>query len=76
MEFWSVKDGVIVGHSDKTLHNNKLLWSDVEVGDFYFSLDVRMPIDNRNAGIQFRSQPTETPNLQAVGYQADAGGGV
>ncbi|MEM1294642.1 MAG: PVC-type heme-binding CxxCH protein [Verrucomicrobiota bacterium] len=56
--------------------NNKFLWSDVEMGDFYFSLDVRMPNDNRNAGIQFRSKPTDTPNLQAVGYQADAGKNV
>lgn len=76
MEFWSVKDGVIVGNSDKNLSNNKFLWSDIEVGDFYLSLDVRMPKDDRNAGIQFRSQPTDTSNLQAVGYQADAGKNV
>ena len=77
MEFWSVKDGVLVGHSDETLHNNKFLWSDVEVGDFYLSVDVRMPIDQRNAGIQFRSQPIkESKNFQAKGYQADMGKGV
>ena len=75
MEFWSVKDGVIVGHSDKKIPNNKFLWSKVEVGDFYLSLDVRMPADDRNAGIQFRSRPADTPNMQAVGYQADMGKG-
>ncbi len=76
MEFWSVRDGAIVGHSDETLHSNKFLWSDVEVGDFYLSVDVRMPVDERNAGIQFRSQSTESKNFQAQGYQADMGKGV
>ncbi|MCH1509148.1 MAG: DUF1080 domain-containing protein, partial [Akkermansiaceae bacterium] len=73
MEFWSVKDGIITGHSGKHVPNNKFLWSDVKVGDFYLSLDVLMPVDNRNAGIQFRSRPLPTKNMQAVGYQADAG---
>ncbi len=76
MEFWSVEDGVITGHSDQHIPNNKFLWSNVEVDDFYLSLDVRMPKNDRNAGIQFRSRPTKTTNLQAVGYQADAGKGL
>lgn len=76
MECWSVRDGVIAGHCDDELPNNKFLWSDVEVGDFYLSVDVRMPQDDRNAGIQFRSTRTPTKNLQAVGYQADAGKNV
>ena len=77
LEFWSVRDdGTIVGHSDKQIPNNKFLWSNVEVSDFYLSVDVLMPKDDRNAGIQFRSKKTDTPNMQAVGYQADAGQGV
>ncbi|MGI9266595.1 MAG: PVC-type heme-binding CxxCH protein [Akkermansiaceae bacterium] len=76
IEFWSVKDGIITGHSGKHVPNNKFLWSDVEVSDFYLSLDVRMPVDSRNAGIQFRSRPLPTKNMQAIGYQADAGKNV
>ena len=76
MAFWSIQDGVIVGHSDEQIPDNKFLWSNVKVGDFYLSIDVRMPQDDRNAGIQFRSQRTASKNMQAIGYQADVGKGV
>ncbi len=73
--FWSVKDGAIVGHSDKQVAKNEFLWSDVPVGDFHFSVDVKLTPDERNAGIQFRSKPINDYG-QALGYQADVGKGV
>lgn len=33
--YWSVKDGVIIGHSDKIIAKNEFIWSDIEVNDFY-----------------------------------------
>ena len=31
MEYWSVKDGAIVGHSEAKVPGNKFLWSDPEL---------------------------------------------
>lgn len=70
--YWSVKDGAIVGHSDKNVARNEFIWSDVEVQDFYLAVDVKLIPGDRNAGIQFRSKPVDTHG-QAHGYQADVG---
>ena len=70
--YWSVKDGAIVGHSDKNVPQNEFIWSDVEVKNFYLAVDVKLTPDNRNAGIQFRSKPVDAHG-QAMGYQADVG---
>ena len=70
--YWTVKDGAIVGHSDKNVPKNEFIWSDVKVHDFYLAVDVKLTPDNRNAGIQFRSKPVDAHG-QAMGYQADVG---
>lgn len=74
-KYWSVKDGVIVGNAREKVTRNEFLWSKVEVKDFYLAVDVKLSPKNRNAGIQFRSKPVGDHG-QAVGYQADVGGGV
>ncbi len=73
--YWSVKNGAIVGHSDEPVTGNKFIWSEVPVGDFHLSVDVKLMPAKRNAGIQFRSVSINERG-QAKGYQADAGGGV
>ena len=73
--FWTVEDGVIVGHSDNNIAKNEFLWSGIEVADFYLSLDVKLTPNNRNAGIQFRSKSVDARG-QAQGYQADIGKNV
>lgn len=75
MKYWSVKNGVIVGHADQNVPKNEFLWSEVVVKDFYLAVDVKLTPANRNAGIQFRSQPINSHG-QALGYQADVGSGV
>ena len=70
--YWSVKDGAIVGHSDKNIARNEFIWSGVEVKDFYLTVDVKLTPNDRNAGIQFRSKPVNVSG-QAFGYQADVG---
>lgn len=75
MKYWSVKDGVITGYAEANVPRNEFLWSAVEVKDFLLVVDVRLTPANRNAGIQFRSKPANAHG-QAVGYQADVGGGV
>lgn len=74
-KYWSIKDGAIVGHSAVNVPKNEFIWSDVEVKDFYLTVDVKLTPDARNAGIQFRSKPVDAYG-QALGYQADIGAGV
>ncbi len=75
MNYWSVKDGAIVGHSAVNVPGNKFIWADGEVKDFYLTVDVKLTPDACNAGIQFRSRKANAAG-QAVGYQADVGAGV
>ena len=73
-EFWSVKDGVIIGTAgDEKIPGNQFLWHENPVDDFYLSLKVRQAPYSANAGIQFRSTRTEKGG--AHGYQADVGQG-
>ena len=71
-EYWSVSDGVIVAKSTKNIPQNELLWSSIEVKDFYLALDVKLTPHDRNGGIQFRSKPGNGQS-RAAGYQADMG---
>ena len=74
-KYWSVKDDAIVGHSAMNVPKNEFIWADGKVRDFYLAIDVKLTPDNRNAGIQFRSKKADAAG-QALGYQADVGGGV
>ena len=71
-KYWSIKDGAIVGHSAVNVPKNEFIWSDVEVKDFYLTVDVKLTPNDRNAGIQFRSNPVDAYG-NAHGYQADVG---
>ena len=70
-----MKEGAIIGHSDKPVAKNEFIWSAVPVEDFHLVLEVKVTPDNRNAGIQFRSKKVNDHG-QAIGYQADVGSGV
>jgi len=68
--FWSVEDGVIVGHNDgKSMSQNTYLFSDKKYEHFEFSCQFRMTGDG-DSGIQFRSQ---NENWEPKGYQAGIG---
>ena len=70
---WSVKDGVIVGHTETGIKKNQFLYSDLIVKDFDLTMKVRLTPNNGNSGIQFRSKVL--PEGHAQGYQADIGQG-
>jgi len=70
--YWSAENRVITGHSAERVPKNEFLWSDIEVSDFYLSVDVKLEPNSGNAGIQFRSRKADESG-QAVGYQADMG---
>jgi hypothetical protein len=66
---WSVRDGMIVGHTEGvTMTDNSFLISKQSYGNFI--LRVEMKLRNHNSGIQFRSEAL--PNWVVRGYQADA----
>ncbi len=70
-DLWKVDQGEIVGQTSGIDHNNWLI-SDLEVGDFRFTVDVLLVDNLGNSGIQFRSSATEG---EVSGYQADVGAG-
>ena len=69
---WSVEDGALVGRTGG-LEKNSFLKSELELGDFRLSLEVRLTGDVGNSGIQFRSRELEEGDV--AGYQADIGPG-
>src|SRR5688572_6987474 len=73
-DVWSVRDGELVGKSEKGLANNEFLKSKMRVGDFRLVFKVKLVPNNANSGVQFRSEPVEnSPEMK--GYQADIGEG-
>ncbi len=71
-QLWSVKDGVLVGHSPG-LDHNEFLATTRSYGDFILSLNFRLVDGKGNSGVQFRS--VRVPPHEMSGYQADIGEG-
>src|SRR5690349_22478860 len=66
--FWSVRDGMIVGSTEKAkLPHNEFLISKQSFGNFILRAECRLR--NHNSGIQFRSEAL--PDWVVRGYQAD-----
>src|SRR5688500_4084108 len=68
----SVKDGAIVGKHEGLAHND-FLTSKFGVGDSRLTLKAKLVDNNRNSGIQFRSERFGEHEMK--GYQADMGAG-
>jgi hypothetical protein len=66
---WSVRDGAIVGSTDKTpiSHNSFLIYRKSEFSNF--ELHAEAKLRNHNSGIQFRSEALD--DYVVRGYQAD-----
>lgn len=74
MEYWSVKDGAIVGKTDG-LKFNTFLCSKKNYGDFDLKLQVRLVKSVGNSGIQIRSKIADPKVFAVAGPQADMGAG-
>ena len=73
-EFWSVRDGAIVGETTAekpTQGNTFLVWRGGTVGNCEITLQYR--ITGGNSGVQYRT--TESPGFVVGGYQADIDSG-
>ncbi|WP_175517200.1 PVC-type heme-binding CxxCH protein [Planctomicrobium piriforme] len=67
---WTVENGELIGRSNGLDHTVDLV-SDLLLSDFRFTCQLKLTGDAANAGILFRTAPTETGELR--GYQVDLG---
>jgi hypothetical protein len=73
MEYWSARDGMIVGKSPGIQHN-EFLCTKEQFADFELRVTFRiLGDDSKNSGVQFRSK--RVPGTEVSGYQADIGKG-
>ncbi len=73
-EYWSVKDGAIVGaYENKALTHNTFLWSKNSYKDFELSFKIRLKEGEGNSGVQVRSKILDAKELTASGPQCDIG---
>jgi pimeloyl-ACP methyl ester carboxylesterase/prenyltransferase beta subunit len=71
-KLWSVRDGMLFGHSPG-ISRNEFLATTRPYGDFILSLDFLLVDGRGNSGVQFRS--VRVPPNEMSGYQADIGEG-
>jgi predicted esterase/prenyltransferase beta subunit len=71
-QFWSVRDGLLIGRSPG-LDHNEFLAAVRPYRDFSLTLDFRLVDGKGNSGVQFRS--VRVPGTEMSGYQADIGEG-
>src|SRR4051812_34343485 len=72
-EYWSVKDGAIVGSTPEGLKFNTFLCSKREYGDFELKFQVKMT-KSGNSGVQIRSKIANKEKFAVAGPQCDMGG--
>ena len=74
-EFWSVKDGALVGYTPKDPGFNTFLCSKKKYKDFEMTFEVRLKDGIGNSGIQIRSKLANEKKFAVHGPQADIGAG-
>jgi hypothetical protein len=74
-EFWSVKDGAIVGYTAKDPGFNTFLCSKKKYKDFEMKFKIRLKDGKGNSGVQIRSKLVERKRFVVGGPQADIGAG-
>jgi hypothetical protein len=74
-DYWSVKDGAIVGASPDGLKFNTFLCSKKKYGDFEMRFQVRLKGGKGNSGVQIRSEIFNPKQFAVKGPQADIGEG-
>jgi hypothetical protein len=73
-EFWSVKDGAIVGtNGDKNVPFNTFLWTKKKYKDFEMKFQIRLKDGKGNSGVQIRSEILNPKQFAAKGPQCDIG---
>ena len=73
MEYWTYKDGALVGATPKGLKFNTFLCSKKKYGDFEMSFQVRLKNGDGNSGVQIRSKIFNAKEFAVAGPQCDIG---
>src|SRR5947209_4302220 len=71
--FWSVKDGALVGYTEKDPGFNTFLCSRKPYRDFELSFKVRLKGGVGNSGVQIRSAVFDLDHMAVMGPQCDIG---
>jgi hypothetical protein len=74
-EFWSVKDGALVGKTEKDPKFNTFLCSKKKYKNFEMTFKVKLKDGVGNSGIQIRSKLADTKTFAVAGPQVDIGKG-
>jgi prenyltransferase beta subunit len=74
-EYWAVKDGALVGSSDKNVPFNTFLCSKKKYKDFELSFKVKLKNGVGNSGVQVRSKIADAKQYAVAGPQCDIGAG-
>lgn len=74
-EYWSYKDGVLVGHAKEDPKFNTFLCSKKKYKDFEMSFKVRLKGARPNSGVQVRSEVVDNKKWVVKGPQCDIGKG-
>jgi hypothetical protein len=74
-EYWSVKDGAIVGATPKGLKFNTFLCSKRKFKDFELSFEVQLKNGTGNSGVQIRSEIKAAKTFTVAGPQCDMADG-
>jgi len=73
MQFWSAKDGAIVGETKKDPGFNTFLCSKKKYKDFELTFQIRLRDGVGNSGVQIRSEVFDREHFAVKGPQADIG---
>jgi hypothetical protein len=75
MQYWSVKDGAIVGYTPTDPRHNTFLCSKKKYKDFELSFKIRLKDGIGNSGVQIRSRVVNPQKFVVSGPQCDIGKG-
>jgi hypothetical protein len=73
MEYWSYKDGALVGSTPQGLKFNTFLCSKKKFGDFELQFQIRLKGGQGNSGVQIRSEVFDPKHFAVKGPQCDIG---
>ncbi len=74
-EFWTYKDGALVGYTPKAPAVNTFLCSKKKYRDFEMKFKVRLKDGIGNSGVQIRSKIVDAKQFAVAGPQGDIGDG-
>jgi hypothetical protein len=74
-QYWSVKDGALVGYTPKDPRHNTFLCSKKTYKDFELKFQIRLKDGVGNSGVQIRSKILDPEKYTVAGPQCDIGQG-